>query len=104
MRTPHAAPYRAAKSTSHSSFRTSRAFFERFGIDLQITRAALISIAWDAAQQKRLGARALRETFRRVIRHLEFDPADAGVRVLTVDENMVKQAISARDQGRALRG
>jgi ATP-dependent Clp protease ATP-binding subunit ClpX len=84
-----------------SIFRTSRAFFERFGIDLQITRGALISIAWDAARQKRLGARALRETFRRVIRNLEFDPADAGTRVLTIDENMVKTAISARDQGRA---
>ena len=86
-----------------SIFRASRAFFERFGIDLQITRAALIAIAWDAARQKRLGARALRETFRRVIRNLEFDPADAGTRVLTVDETMVKQAIAARDQGRALK-
>lgn len=85
-----------------SIFRTSRAFFERFGIDLQITRGALIAIAWDAARQKRLGARALRETFRRVIRNLEFDPADAGTRVLTLDENMVKHAISARDQGRAV--
>src|SRR5689334_1842441 len=83
-----------------SIFRNSRAFFERFGIDLQITRAALIAIAWDAARQKRLGARALRETFRRVIRNLEFDPADAGARVLTVDENMVKSAIASRDAGR----
>ena len=85
-----------------SIFRTSRAFFERFGIDLQITRGALISIAWDAARQKRLGARALRETFRRVIRNLEFDPADAGTHVLTIDENMVKQAIASRDAGRAV--
>jgi len=49
-----------------SIFRTSRAYFERFGIDLQITRGALIAIAWDAARQKRLGARALRETYRRM--------------------------------------
>ena len=85
-----------------SIFRNSRAFFERFGIDLQITRGALISIAWDAARQKRLGARALRETFRRVIRNLEFDPADAGTHVLTIDENMVKQAIASRDAGRTV--
>src|SRR5256714_647325 len=84
-----------------SIFRTSRAYFQRFGVDLQITRAALIAVAWDASRQKRLGARALRETFRRVIRHLEFDPADAGTRVLTVDEAMVKSAISAREQGTA---
>src|SRR5438552_1307101 len=87
-----------------SIFRTSRAFFERFGIDLQITRGALISIAWDAARQKRLGARALRETFRRVIGNLEFDPADAGARSLTVDEDMVKQAIASREQGRSGKG
>jgi ATP-dependent Clp protease ATP-binding subunit ClpX len=82
-----------------SIFRTSRAYFQRFGIDLQITRGALIAIAWDAARQKRLGARALRETFRRVIAGLEFDPADAGSHVITVDEAMVKQTIAGREQG-----
>lgn len=80
-----------------STFRTSRDYFGRFGIDLQITRAALIAIAWDAARQKRLGARALRETYRRVIRGLEFEPAAAGV--LTIDEEMVKRAIAARETG-----
>ena len=80
-----------------STFRNARDYFERFGIDLQITRGALIAIAWDAARQKRLGARALRETWRRVIRNLEFEPAAAGV--LTIDEEMVKRAIEAREQG-----
>jgi ATP-dependent Clp protease ATP-binding subunit ClpX len=83
-----------------SIFRTSRAYFERFGIDLQITRGALIAIAWDAARQKRLGARALRETFRRVIRNIEFEPAANGG-VITIDENMVKAAIAGREQGTA---
>jgi len=86
-----------------SIFRTSRAYFQRFGIDLQITRPALIAIAWDAARQKRLGARALRETFRRVIRNLEFDPAASGAGVITIDENMVKQAITGREAGTASR-
>ncbi|HEX8173115.1 MAG TPA: AAA family ATPase [Thermoanaerobaculia bacterium] len=80
-----------------SIFRTSRDYFARFGIDLQITRGALIAIAWDAARQKRLGARALRETYRRVIRNLEFDPAAAGT--LTIDEEMVRRAIAAREGG-----
>jgi ATP-dependent Clp protease ATP-binding subunit ClpX len=80
-----------------SIFRTSREYFQRFGIDLQITRGALIAIAWDAARQKRLGARALRETYRRVIRALEFEPRDSGI--LTVDEAMVQRAIAAREQG-----
>lgn len=80
-----------------SIFRTSRDYFARFGVDLQITRGALIAIAWDAAQQKRLGARALRDTYRRVIRGLEFEPSNNGV--LTIDEEMVKRAIAAREAG-----
>ena len=86
-----------------SIFRTSRDYFKRFGVDLQITRGALINIAWDASRQKRLGARALREIFRRVIRTLEFDPAAAtrdGSKVVTIDEQMVRSAISSRDSGR----
>jgi ATP-dependent Clp protease ATP-binding subunit ClpX len=81
----------------NSVFRTSREYFRRFNIDLQITKGALIAISWDAARQKRLGARALRETYRRVIRHFEFEPS--AERTLTIDEDMVKQAIAARDQG-----
>ena len=84
-----------------SIFRTSREYFRRFGIDLQITRGALIAIAWDAARQKRLGARALRETFRRVIRTLEFEPvAPSPNQVITIDEQMVNRAIAGREQGR----
>jgi ATP-dependent Clp protease ATP-binding subunit ClpX len=82
-----------------SIFRTSREYFRRFGIDLQITRGALVAIAWDAARQKRLGARALRESYRRIIRSLEFEPRDGGT--LTIDEEMVRRSISARDQGSA---
>ena len=80
-----------------STFRTAREYFHRFGIDLQITRGALIAIAWDASRQKRLGARALREIWRRIVRNLEFDPSVAGV--LTIDEAMVQNAIARRDQG-----
>ena len=80
-----------------STFRTAREYFRRFGIDLQITRGALIAIAWDASRQKRLGARALREIWRRIVRNLEFEPSVAGV--LTIDEAMVNQAIAHRDQG-----
>ena len=84
-----------------SIFRTSREYFRRFGVDLQITRGALIAIAWDSARQKRLGARALRETYRRVIRNLEFDPSAAGSTVITIDEEMVRRAIAGREQGTA---
>src|SRR5690349_9111325 len=85
-----------------SIFRTSREYFARFGIDLQITRGALIAIAWDAARQKRLGARALRESYRRIIKNLEFEPRDGGT--LTIDEDMVKRAIAVRDAGGSKHG
>lgn len=76
-----------------SIFRTSREYFRHFGVDLQITRGAINLIAWEAARQKRLGARALKEVYRRIIRNLEFDPARAagdGKRALTIDEEAVK--------------
>jgi ATP-dependent Clp protease ATP-binding subunit ClpX len=91
-----------------SIFRVSREYFARFGIDLQITRGALAAIAWDAARQKRLGARALKDTWRRIIRDVEFDPFRAtspepqdGPRTFTIDETLVDRAISRRDQGTA---
>ncbi len=73
-----------------SIFRASREYFKRFGIDLQITRGALTAIAWEASRQKRLGARALRETYRRIISAMEFEPSTGGT--LTIDEQMVKKA------------
>lgn len=89
-----------------SIFRVSRDFFRRFNIDLQITKGAIQLIAWEAARQKRLGARALKEIYRRVIRGIEFDPSAArittsanGQAVVTVDEEMVRQAIAQREQG-----
>ncbi len=41
---------------------------------LEVTEPAARRIAHEAARQPRLGARALKEVFRRVIRGYEFDP------------------------------
>jgi len=70
---------------------------------LSHSRHVRLDRAVDAARDIRQSAyaRALRETFRRVIRHLEFDPAVSGGSVITVDENMVKSALSSRDAGTA---
>ncbi|HVT05353.1 MAG TPA: AAA family ATPase [Thermoanaerobaculia bacterium] len=82
-----------------SIFRLSREYFQRFDIDLQITRGAIRAIAWEACRQKRLGARALKEVYRRLVRKLEFDPAGAkgsptsGRRIVTIDEEWVKQTL-----------
>jgi ATP-dependent Clp protease ATP-binding subunit ClpX len=61
--------------TPESAFHQSRAYFESRGIHLAISPAAVRRIALEAARQPRLGARALKEVFRRVIRDYEFDPA-----------------------------
>jgi ATP-dependent Clp protease ATP-binding subunit ClpX len=61
--------------TPESAFHQSRAYFESRGIHLAISPAAVRRIALEAGRQPRLGARALKEVFRRVIRDYEFDPA-----------------------------
>jgi len=54
--------------------RQSRAYFASLGLKLELTESAARRIAAEAARQPRLGARALKEVFRRVIRAYEFDP------------------------------
>jgi ATP-dependent Clp protease ATP-binding subunit ClpX len=61
--------------TPDSAFHQSRAYFESRGIHLAISPGAVRRIASEAGHQPRLGARALKEVFRRVIRDYEFDPA-----------------------------
>jgi ATP-dependent Clp protease ATP-binding subunit ClpX len=60
-----------------SGLQQSRAFFQSRGIRLALSPAAVRRIAQVAHRQPRLGARALKEVFRRVIRDYEFDPASA---------------------------
>ena len=60
-----------------SAYHQTRAYFENRGIHLALSPSAVRRIAAEAARQPRLGARALREAFRRVIRDYEFDPAKA---------------------------
>lgn len=63
--------------TPDSSYHQSRAYFETRGVHLALSPAAVRRIAVEAARQPRLGARALREVFRRVIRDYEFDPSSS---------------------------
>jgi ATP-dependent Clp protease ATP-binding subunit ClpX len=57
--------------------RQSRAYFASLGLKLELSESAARRIAAEAARQPRLGARALKEVFRRVIRAYEFDPQQA---------------------------
>jgi ATP-dependent Clp protease ATP-binding subunit ClpX len=54
-------------------------YFQHAGITLTISEEAVSLIAEKAAKENRLGARALREVFGRVIKRLEFDPFATGL-------------------------
>jgi len=60
-----------------SALRQSHAYFASQGVRLEMTEPAARRIAEEAARQPRLGARALKEVFRRVIGPYEYDPQQA---------------------------
>jgi len=60
-----------------SALRQSHAYFASQGLKLELSQAAARRIVEEAARQPRLGARALKEVFRRVIRAYEYDPRSA---------------------------
>ncbi len=57
-----------------SVFKTSQRFFKKYSIDLEITDDAVLRVAEAAAEQRRIGARALKEVYGRVIKPFEYDP------------------------------
>jgi ATP-dependent Clp protease ATP-binding subunit ClpX len=77
-----------------SGLAQSRAFFASRGLEFAISPSAVRRLARHAANQPRLGARALREAFRRVVRDLEFDPeGHARNGVISVDDAEVVAAL-----------
>ncbi len=77
-----------------SSLRQSQAYFASQGLRLELGEGVARRIAREAAVQPRLGARALREVFRRVVRAFEFDPqAAAREGVLRVELAHVEEAL-----------
>jgi ATP-dependent Clp protease ATP-binding subunit ClpX len=74
-----------------SGLALAREYFQSHGKHLALSPAAVRRIAAEAARQPRLGARALKEVFRRVIRDYELDPeaaapGEGGALVLDVPE------------------
>jgi ATP-dependent Clp protease ATP-binding subunit ClpX len=79
-----------------SSYHEATGYFESHGVHLALSPAAVRRIAAAAAAQPRLGARALKEVFRRVIRDYEFDPkavAQGADGSLLIDEAEVDAAL-----------
>jgi ATP-dependent Clp protease ATP-binding subunit ClpX len=85
---------------AESGLRQSQAYFSSFGCRLEMTKEAADHVVREAARKPRLGARALKEVFRRVVSPLEFDPqAAAGTGgVIRIDLERVKRAL-ASDRG-----
>jgi ATP-dependent Clp protease ATP-binding subunit ClpX len=76
-----------------SGYPQARRFFEAHGVELALSPAGAQAIARVAAKRKRMGARALREVFHRVVRDWEFDPSTVGGPVLLIDEEQVVAAL-----------
>ena len=78
-----------------SGLAQARAYFESRGVTLAVSANASRAIAQGAARQPRLGARALKEVFRQVVRDLEFEPEKhAREGVLLLDVHHVEAALS----------
>lgn len=88
--------------TPDSGFHQARAYFKSRGIELLLSKRAVRRIAAEAAKENRLGARALKEVFRRVIRDYEFEPQEHVNRddsQVLLDEAEVEDALSRRRRG-----
>lgn len=79
-----------------SALRQAREYFTSRGIELAVSPAAVRRIAREAAAEPRMGARALKEVFRRVVRDFEFDPSKVeGNRALMIDLPEVEAALNS---------
>jgi ATP-dependent Clp protease ATP-binding subunit ClpX len=86
--------------TDDSVFKASQRFFRRYGIELEITEEAVKRIADAAAEARRIGARALKEVWGRIIKPFEFDPFShaevkrrEGTKHLLIDDKLVLKAL-----------
>ena len=82
--------------TPDSGYRQAHAYFKSRGIRLVLTKKAIQRIAQEAAKEPRLGARALKEVFRRVIRDYEFDPSaavNAAENTVQLDQEEIEKAL-----------
>ena len=81
-------------------WKQSQSFFRKYGIRLEITDAAKKRIADEAAKSSRIGARALKAVFSKVIKPYEYDPfshpevmKDGDGHRLVIDEKVVGEAL-----------
>jgi ATP-dependent Clp protease ATP-binding subunit ClpX len=89
--------------TRDSVYIASKSFFTKYDIDLQISEGAIKRIADEAAKSSRIGARALKAVYGRIIKPFEYDPFShpevqpngKGHRLM-IDEDLVRQSLKPR--------
>jgi ATP-dependent Clp protease ATP-binding subunit ClpX len=92
---------RIFRDTEESVFQVSRSFFRTYAIDLEITDTAVQRIAEEAVKSSRIGARALKSVYGRIIKPFEYDPFSreevqkngGETWKLTIDEKLVGDAL-----------
>jgi ATP-dependent Clp protease ATP-binding subunit ClpX len=65
---------RIFKAPQDGVLAASQNFFKNYGIELEITDPAVQKIAEEASKSSRIGARALKSVYGRIIKPFEFDP------------------------------
>jgi ATP-dependent Clp protease ATP-binding subunit ClpX len=91
---------RIFKEPAEGVLQISQRFFEKSGIALEITEEAAKKIAEEAAKSSRIGARALKSIYGKIIKPFEFDPfareevkAEGTGHRLVLDEEIVAFAL-----------
>lgn len=94
---------RIFKEPKDGVLRASQSFFRNYDIDLQVTDEAVLKIAEEAAKSSRIGARALKSVYGRIIKPFEFDPfsrpevqpanGNGGPQQLVISESIVAEAL-----------
>ena len=82
---------------------SSQHFFRKYGIELEVTDQAVHKIAEEASKSSRIGARALKTVYGRIIKPFEFDPFSreevkgngGSGHKLVIDEEIVATALKA---------
>lgn len=90
-----------------SGYHQARSYFKSRGLNLLLSKQAVRRIALEASYEPRLGARALKEVFRRVMRDYEFDPAahvngpekGGPENAVMLDVGDVEEALAKRQRG-----
>jgi ATP-dependent Clp protease ATP-binding subunit ClpX len=94
---------RIFKEPREGVLQTSQNFFRKYDIELEITDDAVQKIAEEAAKSSRIGARALKSVYGKIIKPFEFDPFSheevkpvngaGGPHRLVIDERLTNEAL-----------